>query len=810
MSIKKPPAILLAIYALLAVLAIIFAGLLYLNPFNFESTPPSTQSATILAQAELLRNKGQPEEAEKLCQNALKLMEETGDAIQKARIYHALGLTYFQGKKVTEAQDSYRKALECLDRQIDQQGANRLTLENLRTAEQLHAEIDGALADLLASISKYEEAETLYRTALEKNDQYLGSMELHRSLSSRLANVLAKAGKGNESEELQIEAFASDYATKHLMAEIKRTSDEFEAGEIDSAKAIVEFKAIARTARRKGRAVAYVDAQTAVGKTTLEAGKPSQAKKELVVVFDYVKAGHHEPEDESIWLSRARIIQAACCLALHEDQEAKKFLNDAGQNPKLLFMCLQMHFRTVTMRTVEQKDYYRLLTNLTEMAGLEQYQKKKLSLDTLFELAALYDVEGVAWASFNQVDKANHYYTLGLEVAEQIKDVGRQAELETRLARVAVLQKKYADAERYYESSTRLHHSIKPKDAQAAKLINASISENYAELASMYNGLKDDSKARLNFQLAYDLDVKNNNYLGIFAFAQYFHLKGDYKAAHKGYELALRNLKSTTDAPKTYISLVESRLKQVPDFPSDPAVDALVKAGNKLLIENKTDDAHEVLQKAETAAIEKFGKESLESAQVYRNIADCYMRTKHFADAQPLYERALEIAGQNKVHFPQRNYVNLCICFSKDKNQSHKIDNAKKTIILLSPIVAEIESDGDTFDKPHLSSAELLIGEAYSAQSMYPQALDYFNKGVSAAEYWITIDPRDQFKCLLADALRARSLNQVRLKRFKAAIAGYKRAIEIWEHVQSDPDVAVDLADTRILLNNAIAEAEGT
>ncbi|MBI2812025.1 MAG: tetratricopeptide repeat protein [Candidatus Melainabacteria bacterium] len=110
MQIKNQPKLLLAIYALLAVLAIIFAALLYVNPLSFESTLTATQSANIAGEAELLRQKGQAAQAEKLCLNALKHMQNA-DGIQKAKLYHGLGLTYFQEKKYEESQNSQKQNL---------------------------------------------------------------------------------------------------------------------------------------------------------------------------------------------------------------------------------------------------------------------------------------------------------------------------------------------------------------------------------------------------------------------------------------------------------------------------------------------------------------------------------------------------------------------------------------------------------------------------------------------------------------------------------------------------------------------------
>lgn len=806
--LNNQPKLLLAIYALLGVLAIIFAALLCVNPFNIETSLTSIEIANIVAQSELLRNKGQTAEAEKLCLDALKHMDNA-DGIQNAKVHHGLGLTYFQEKKFDLAEESYRKALAFMDQVLSQEGIHRLTPDNLRSAQHMDAAIECDLADLLAAHSKFAEAESLYKSALEKNDQYLGTMEMQRRLTSKLAEVLIKEGKRSEAEEMQVEAYSSDFASKDLMFEIKRVAQEFESGKIDSSQQITQLKAIALTAKRKNRDVPYVDAQTALGKATLESGDPAEAKKLLAPVFHFVANAHYTEPTESIWLSRARVIQAACCLALNEDKEAEQLLNEAGSfNPKLLFAVLQFHLSTASAREVGLKNYYRLIMDLSEKANLGAYQRKKLTIENLDELASLYNNLGIAYASFDQFDKADYYYKLGMEIAKQTKNIGRQAELNTRLGRVAVLQKRYDDAERYYQQSTNLHSGIKAPTALAAKLIKQAISDNYTELAAMYNGLRNHAKARFNYNLAYDNDVKSHNWLGIYAFAQYMHVRGECKRARAAYEVALHNLKAGHDPPKQYVDMIENRLKRLPVFTSDATVDGLVKEGNDLLEENKVEAARAIMQKAKSAVVAKFGKESLESSQVYRDIANCYMNAQLTTDALPFYEHALDIAQKNKVLYPRVNYKKYCGCLSLDPDKSKKIDNARKIVRVLVPIAAESEADPDPLDKFYLNSTYLLIGQAYSAQGMYAQAEDYFNKSVVAAEEQLKTKHNDKLKCQLADALKERALNHSRLKSYNDAIADYKRAIEIWEKVKSDPTVTTNISDTRILLSDTITEAK--
>ncbi|HEY9731847.1 MAG TPA: tetratricopeptide repeat protein [Drouetiella sp.] len=801
MSIQSQPKLLLAIYALLGFLALIFAALLYVNPLNFEATPPTTQTATMLTQAELMRSSGKVTEAEKLCLDALRIVEPTSDEIQKAKVYHALGLTYFQEKKSTESQDCYRKALACLDRQIDQNGEKRLTLENLRRAQQLYAEIEGSLADLLVAQSKYEEAESWYKSALEKNDQYLGPLEMQRSLTARLTNALSRAGKNSEAAKLEAETYASDFAGKDLMQETKRIQDAYETGEIDTKQKMIELRGIILCAQRKKRSVEYVDAQTALARTYLESGEPQEARKMLRPIYDFVKAQDLDREAETIWLGRARLIEAACCLALHQDKEAQKFVSMvAASNVQLMLVALQLHFKTANFRTVELKDYDRILVRLAEMAHLELCQKKKCNSETLDALASLYNALGIAYERLGELGKADHAFKEALDLAETQKNMGLQAEVSTRMARIAVKQGRFEEAQKDYERSTSIQASIKPENAQMERLIYQSIGENYAELADLCHREGNESKAISYFKQAYDCDVKHQNYMGIFAYAQFLHVNGDYKTARPMYEKALANLKTAQTVSKSFVSLMENRIQRLPVFESDPDIDALITQGKKLLSSKSEFAAQTEFRKAEKLASEKFGSESMPAAQVYRDIANCYMDAFDYKSAKPLYEHALEIAGQDKnLHFPRLNYINYCTCLSTE-NAIETTETAKKIITILTPIIADIETEPDGFDKPFLSRAEQLMGSAYATQKMYQQAQDHFDRAVSAAEVQVKVNPSEPIYLLLAQALVDQASNCVRLQDHLAAEASCRKALTILKKLKPNAFIVKKIQETQALL----------
>ncbi|RTL46053.1 MAG: tetratricopeptide repeat protein [Candidatus Melainabacteria bacterium] len=805
MSIKDQPKLLLAIYALLGLLALIFAALLYINPLNLDATPAATRISTLLTQAELLRNKKQSADAEKLCLDALKISDSSTDDMQKAQVYHALGLTYFQSQKLDEADSCYRKALSYLDQQIDQEGKNRLTLENLRRAQNLHAQIEGDLADLLASESKYEEAEARYRSAIERNDQYLGSLELQRNFSNKLASVLVKAGKNGQADPLQVEAYASDYATKDLMAETKLIQEEFDEGKIDATKRRLQLKAIVLASQRKKRAVEYVDAQTDLAKALLEEGQPKEAQKELAVVFDFVKNGQFDHESESIWLGRARVIQAAIYLALHEDKEAQRVMDQAGKaNPKLVLMSLLMHMKTANSRDVGLKNYADLMTNLAAMAHLEKFHKASLSQEDLTNLTMVAYQTGVDYSRMGKTTQAKRFLKLALDLA-QGTNAWMQAEITTHLGRDEATQGQYAEAEKDYQRALSILPNVKPLN----NLVYLSLSANYYELGDLYSKMHNETKAKEYFKKAYNNDIKHKNWTGILAYAQYLNSHGDYKAARPIYEQALANLKAQANPSKKYIQLMESKLQRFPVFASDKKVEALIAEGNKFLTDKNKTAARNSFQNAGTAAVEKFGKESFSTAQAYRDIADKFMEVSDFEDARPYYQLALEIFERDKkILLPRANYVNYCRCLSEEKDDSHKSANAEKITSMLLPITAEIEADPDSADRPILCLAQSLLGEAYSNQKMYKQAQDYYNRSVVSAEEHLRIDPREGTRAQLAESLRNQAVNYTKLKKFDVAIDSYKRAIAIWEKLKQTPDVVKKLNDARVLLKEAISQKD--
>ncbi len=235
MSIQKQPKLLLLIYALVAILAGTLAILVCLNPWAPETIPVAVRCDAALVQANLSLKGGHVIETERLCLDALKMIETSSDEFQRARVLHALGLTYMQEKKLPAAEQTLRKALASLDQVIAKNGQtapNKPTVDNLRSAQQKYAVIEGDLASVLSDLSRYSEAESAYKSALKRNDLYLGNLEVQSNLSNNLAKVLLKNGKNAAAEELEIEGEANELSTKDLLAEVNMRLQELAAGKI--------------------------------------------------------------------------------------------------------------------------------------------------------------------------------------------------------------------------------------------------------------------------------------------------------------------------------------------------------------------------------------------------------------------------------------------------------------------------------------------------------------------------------------------------------------------------------------------------
>jgi tetratricopeptide (TPR) repeat protein len=224
------------------------------------------------------------------------------------------------------------------------------------------------------------------------------------------------------------------------------------------------------------------------------------------------------------------------------------------------------------------------------------------------------------YATLNEDEKANHYFKSALLLAERLKNPGLQAEVSTRSGRVALKQEKYIEAQRFFEHSNAIQSSIKIDNEQAIRLINQSISENYCDIARVFEAQKDEAKVRAYYKLAYEHDIPYHNWMGMLNYAQFLQSRGDYKGARPIYEKSLTNLKTIADMPKYFEDLLQNRLRRLPNIKGDPAVDALVEEGRKRVSEKNIDIARATFQKAIDAAVEKFGRDSIESAQKLQNV----------------------------------------------------------------------------------------------------------------------------------------------------------------------------------------------
>ncbi len=811
MSIQKQPKLLLLIYALVAVLAGTLAILVCLNPWAPETTPAAVRCDAALVQADLSTKSGHVFEAERLCLDALKVIETSSDEFQRARVLHALGLTYMQEKKLPAAEQTLRKALASLDQLIAKNGQtdpNKPTVDNLRSAQQKYAVIEGDLAAVLSDLSRYSEAESAYKSALKRNDLYLGSLEVQNNLSNNLAKVLLKNGKNAAAEELEIESEANELATKDLLAEVKMRLQDLAAEKITRAEAIRNFKAISLSAKRRDQDVPYMDAQTCVGRTYLEAGQIPEAKQALAVVFKYVKAQQHDPHDEAIWLARARVSQAICCQLTDEKAEAREMLKQASLVDSQMFIGLLQSHLNEAVAEKNGEHYLLEVLQLYQDAHLENLVKLPLKPDVVGELEALVDSIGCQWGILKHYDKANVFLHRALELCAQSGNANSSeaASILNHLARVANLTGRYAEAVRYYNQSLTILAKLKPQSAQVAQQNAAATSADLAELASVYCNLQDFDKAEIYYKKAFANDVKTHNWNWLIILGQYYQSLGDYKKAKSAYQRALVASRTMPDMPKDTIALIQSRYDAIQVFPSDARADLLEQQGKRYVQKNNLQQARAAFMEASKITSQKYGVDSLELAQSSRDIADIYFTQPNYENAAEYYQRAYSIFKSKHVPVSNRFILNAATSYLKRKNPGKQIEDAKVAIVMLNKLVADIDASKDQIQKPLLTAVYVRLAECYVAQKLYVEAESNYNKSLEVCERNLKSVPNDPNRCALASALKEAASNYVLENKYDLAFPAFKRALSIWEKVVHPPawaKPAIEITSTRVLLADA-------
>jgi tetratricopeptide (TPR) repeat protein len=807
MSIQKQPKLLLLIYALMAVLAGILVTLLYLNPWAPE-TPAAIRCDPALAQADLSMKNGHLLEAERYCLDALKLIETSSDEFQRARALHALGLTYIQEKKLPAAEQTLRRALASLDHVIarnEQTVPGKPIVDNLHNAQQKYAVIEGDLASVLTDLSRYSEAESTYQSALKTNDLYLGSLEVQSKLSDNLAKVLLKDGKNAAAEELGLESEANELATKDLMAEITYRLQDLANGKMTRPAVIRSLKAIALSAKRRNKDFAYMDAQQYIGRSYLVAGQIPEAKQALQVVFNYVSARHPDAHDEAIWLARARISRAICCQLTGEKAEARELLKQASLVDTQLFITLLQSHLNEAISEKNGEHYLLTVLQLYQDAHLENLEKQTLKPNVLNDFATLFDSIGCQWGILKHYDEANVFIHRALEIYVRLGKANSSdaASILNHLARVANLTGKYAEAERYYKQSLTIFAKVKPQSPQVAILTAAAVSSDLAELASVYCNLQDFDRAEIYYKKAFDNDVKNHNSNWLIILGQYYQSLGDYKKAKLAYQRALVASTSIPDTPKETIALIQSRYDAIQVFQSDPRADLLVQQGKRYVQKDNLQQARAAFMEASKITSQKYGVDSVESAQSSRDIADIYLTHLNYENAAEYYQRAYSIFNGKHVPVSNRFILSTATSYLKRKNPGKKIEDAKMAIELLNKLIAEIDTSTDQLTKPLLSTIYMRLAECYVTQKMYVEAESNYVKSLEVCERNLNSVTNDPNRCALAGTLKETAINYVQENKYDLAFPALKRSLAIWEKIVHPPVWAkpsTEITTTRELL----------
>lgn len=160
---------------------------LYQTLGNFEESEQLFQSAIAIDKqgtestlavdlsnlAEIYRRQGKYEQAESLLRQALVMCEKYvgQEHLDTAHIFHKRGLLAYQQGKLDEAESFFRQTLVIYEKQLGYEHPNT-------------AQIFNALGELSSSQGKFDEAEALFLRALEIKKRYFG--EIHSSTAATM------------------------------------------------------------------------------------------------------------------------------------------------------------------------------------------------------------------------------------------------------------------------------------------------------------------------------------------------------------------------------------------------------------------------------------------------------------------------------------------------------------------------------------------------------------------------------------------------------------------------------------------------
>lgn len=788
MAIRKQSTLLIVIYALLGVLGLIFVGLFFLNPFSLESTPVTTRVDANLTKAELLRTESKLDQAEELCEKAHAMLGSREDDVRKAKILHLLGRVQTQKRKYEKARDNLKLALVCLDHHISQLKTRRANLQELRAAEQQHALVEGDLGRAFAAMGNYAEAEAWVKSALEINDQYLGSLVVQHDLTKSLIEILRLAGKEKESDDLELETSANDFSDKDLMAEYHAVDDKLNNRVIDHTIAIKELRAIALASKRRSQPVPYVDSMTQLALLYFETNNFLKAQKQLDEVFTFVKADVRKADEEAIWLARARLYYAMIFYWQGQNNRARDYLQKAGElKPALLFGGMRNCVVNSLVRSWAVNEYLQKMVLLCDEARFDQYLKLKLDKDSIREFAFLCSDLSTRWRLLKRLDKSDYYDRIALALSDRTSELPIKAEVLIEVARTEGAKGNLSAAERDFTKASEIFGSLKSENSEAKRLNQEHVGCNFAELAQYYNLVGNTQKAETLYQKGFDNDTKTHNWTAAFSFAQFHHLRAELTQAEAGYRHVLKTVKALPVPPEAYINLVELRLKKTTVYPKNTKVDTLIRQGEQYLAQNKTVEAKNVFEQALELTKTEFGKSSLSYGQTVRDIATIYYSRGLVAQAAELYETAIAIFESNKAYLPGYVYLNSSLCLMADKAQPVD-DMSTKVIQRLIRCTTEIEGDKDQLDRQVLPVAYLTIAQAYVNQNKATEANQYFARAIDAEKSKIagaSADPRLQLE--LAEMCRQSALNLAKQKRFKKASALLHESMDQLELLKESP-----------------------
>lgn len=411
---------------LVAAVLVIVVTVICFNPFAKDPAAVCREIDETLALSESTTGlPTQIEESISRCQKALVSAKSIDDEVRQAKILNELGSLYVQLTKLELAVKSYKDAIAIAD-QPPKRTKGVPSLDRVRNTQQQISLIEKNLANVLAVQGNYLDSEKYLKSALKRNEEFLGLIDIRREVIASLIDVLNKEGKTTQADALELERDATELGDTNLMTQLKSVTADLDSNKADHVLTVKRIKPIALSAQRRNQPGRYVDAQTELAKTLCEMGKFELASDTFAAVHKKVVQMNYGAPETDIWLSRICFYEAVCCCAKHDRKSVGVLLSEAmRQDLEFFLMTVQDSLTTGWSRKQRPESYKLCIIEVCTEIPLQALIKSQSNPKRLRDLRILCNTLSIVCGQHGRKTEDAYYKRLVNEV--DLKAMGAKA-----------------------------------------------------------------------------------------------------------------------------------------------------------------------------------------------------------------------------------------------------------------------------------------------------------------------------------------------------------------------------------------------